>query len=120
MAANPQGKRVAEIFPGNFCAGCPYWSIIPTKPDGKNGYCGLLNVGDWMKGEFPMLWDGVKICHIKCIDPAASREERRFHAQFYAFNQRWSGWRVVAGQDARWRPRWGRRAGWQKRSFWDR
>lgn len=43
---------------------CPYWKRIENKPDQLNGYCSLLEVGDWMKDSFTELYDYVKACSI--------------------------------------------------------
>jgi hypothetical protein len=60
--------KTKEIPKGPYCYGyngvrCPHWSLRKNKPHQLNGYCELLNVGDWMKdaGE---LWDQVKMCGI--------------------------------------------------------
>jgi len=118
--ANPQGKSVAGVPEGMFCVGCPHYASNPLKPADEEGYCKLLNVGDWMKGEFPLLWDGIKICHIKSLEATATREERRYRAKLDAFNIRWGGWSLACANDAAWRPRHGRRPGWRNRFFWQR
>jgi hypothetical protein len=50
MPANPQGKSVAEVPAGQFCLNCPHGFRDPLKKYENNGYCRLLNVGDWMPG----------------------------------------------------------------------
>ncbi|MGY4801362.1 hypothetical protein ACVMLK_07910 [Teichococcus aerofrigidensis] len=97
--ANPQGKSVAEVPEGMFCSGCPHYASNPLKAPDEGGYCQLLNVGDWMQGEFPLLWDRIKICHIKTLDATAT-EKRRYRAKVDAFNTRWGGWSLAYANDA--------------------
>ncbi|PZO66880.1 hypothetical protein [Roseomonas sp. KE0001] len=117
--ANPQGKSVAEVPSGSFCSGCPYHTLNPLKATGEEGYCTLLNVGDWMRGELPLLWDGIKICHIRPLEVGATRAERRYRAASGASHRRGGGWAVLFACNAAWRPRHGRRAGWKNRSPWE-
>lgn len=39
---------------------CPYWTIVPDRPQMENGYCAYLGAGDWQFGG--LLWDQVKEC----------------------------------------------------------
>lgn len=41
---------------------CPYWALSSSQPEGANGYCALLKLGDWMEHGTFMLWDQVKEC----------------------------------------------------------
>ena len=61
-------KKTKEVPKGTYCAGyngicCPYWSLRKDKPHQMNGYCSMLEVGDWMK-DVSDLWDQVKMCNI--------------------------------------------------------
>jgi len=60
-------KRIPK---GPYCYGtngicCPYWKEEEGRPYQLNGYCELLEIGDWMDdpraGE---LWDQIKVCTI--------------------------------------------------------
>lgn len=74
--ANPQGKSVAVIPDGLFCADCPYYSSNRQKKPMEDGYCALLNIGDWLPGSFGLLSDGVKICGRNDGDPPPNFRER--------------------------------------------
>jgi hypothetical protein len=82
-----------SIPKGDYCEGCPFWSIDKAKPEQMNGYCSYLGKGDWdfyeempdkievetrqpdgsykleLVDKHPMygtlLWDGVKECGVK-------------------------------------------------------
>lgn len=119
--ANPQGKTTAAIPWGHFCGGCPYQVHRPGKPKDADGFCSLINVGDWHAGEFPLLFDGVKICGFRYEDgPDApprwrSRREPRFRDR-PKFHEPWGGWKVVYSRNPRERPRRSpRAAGWRLR-----
>ena len=61
-------KKIKDIPKGPYCAGyngmcCPYWSLKNDKPYQMNGYCKLVNIGDW-EDDTSELWDQVKICGI--------------------------------------------------------
>lgn len=45
---------------------CPYWKRRGDKPEQANGYCRLLQAGDWMPRPHGtmLLWDQVKECDI--------------------------------------------------------
>lgn len=57
---------------------CPFWSINKNMPYQNNGYCSLLDLGDWMDDDrniyteektgknmhIGLLWDQVKACGI--------------------------------------------------------
>lgn len=45
---------------------CPYWKHRKDKPQGQNGYCRLLKLGDFTPGKRSTsdLWDHVKACAI--------------------------------------------------------
>lgn len=49
---------------------CPFWDIDESKPDQNNGFCKLLNVGDWTDDRFSLLWDQVKECgiNVDCVE----------------------------------------------------
>lgn len=61
------GLDLSIIPEGEYCytrfGACPYWDKNPNKPDQENGYCHLLEAGDWMPG-MDLLWDQVKACPI--------------------------------------------------------
>ena len=42
---------------------CPFWHIRKGQAEQANGFCSLLNKGDWELG-FGLLWDQVKECDI--------------------------------------------------------
>jgi hypothetical protein len=44
---------------------CPYWSINENEQEQNNGYCKLLEIGDWQEDGMGLLWDQVKLCGIK-------------------------------------------------------
>lgn len=99
--ANPQGKSVTQIPTGFYCTGCPYWRLNSLKEPQMNGYCQLLNVGDWMPGQvFGLLWDQLKLCHIREYpDYASSHRPLRF-VQQRRFDSRWGKPRVIINCDA--------------------
>jgi hypothetical protein len=43
---------------------CPYWKRIQGKPEQENGYCGFMELGDWMENGTMLLWDGCKECNV--------------------------------------------------------
>lgn len=44
---------------------CPFWELKKSQPEQENGYCKLLDVGDWEEDVgFGMLWDGIKECGV--------------------------------------------------------
>ena len=61
-------KRIIENIPmGLYCYDsngvCPYWELHEDKPEQENGYCALLERGDWEHtDEIGLLWDQVKEC----------------------------------------------------------
>ena len=62
-------KKVKGIPKGPYCSGtngmcCPYWSIRGNKPYQLNGYCKLMDIGDWTKEYYTELWNQVKCCEI--------------------------------------------------------
>lgn len=53
---------------------CPFWTLIKEFPKQSNGYCSLMEVGDFMDYEnngTSLLWDQVKECG---INPADERD----------------------------------------------
>ena len=125
--ANPQGMSTVPIPQGGYCDNCPYAGWNPLKGPHKNGYCRLLNFGDWMDpGGLSLLWDGIKMCHIKTEreirTPGDSRVVKML-SRFYhrrKFTAVWGRTELLYARDAAWRPSRGMRAGWKKRSFWQR
>jgi hypothetical protein len=87
---------------GDYCDGCPFWSMDESKPERMNGYCSYLGKGDWdFYGEMPdkievekrqpdgsykhelidkapifgsLLWDRVKECGVK-LGPFQDRQD---------------------------------------------
>lgn len=61
-------KKIHEKIPqGPYCTGCPFWKKDENKPSQENGYCDLLQKGDWdfaREGYLSFLWDQVKECDI--------------------------------------------------------
>lgn len=65
------GIDVSVIPPGPYCyvwpdegfRCCPFWDKRPEHGTQNDGYCHLLEIGDWMIG-FGLLWDQVKECGI--------------------------------------------------------
>lgn len=51
------------FIPGRFIA-CPHWELRADKPAQQNGFCRLLNSGDWEDEGISLLWDQVKECGI--------------------------------------------------------
>jgi len=48
---------------------CPFWELKKSQPEQENGYCKLLDVGDWEEDVgCGMLWDGIKECGINLDD----------------------------------------------------
>lgn len=57
-------------------APCPYWHLLPGKPEQANGYCAFLGRGDWDEVRYgedgqqeivtgtTLLWDGCKECEV--------------------------------------------------------
>jgi hypothetical protein len=119
--ANPQGKSTAAVPWGSFCAGCPHQAYNPRKPKDADGFCALLNVADWHAGEFPLLFDGVKICGFRHEngpeEPPGWRSSRqpRFRDR-PRFHRPWGGWKVIFSRDIREQVRRSpRAAGWRLR-----
>ncbi len=46
---------------------CPHWKIDKDYDRQNNGFCALLNLGDW-EDSGSMLWDQVKECNINMDD----------------------------------------------------
>ena len=44
---------------------CPFWAIDPTRPAQLDGYCALLDLGDWDDDGVSHLFDQVKACGIR-------------------------------------------------------
>lgn len=42
---------------------CPFWDLNLEYPHRENGYCRLLEVGDWEDG-IGVVWDQIKECDI--------------------------------------------------------
>ena len=62
-------KNEKLIPKGPYCYGtngycCPYWKSIEGRLEQLNGYCELLNIGDWMDDYSSELWDQIKECDI--------------------------------------------------------
>lgn len=108
--ANPQGKSTAVIPWGHFCADCPYQVRNRLKDRDSNGACALINMADWHAGEFPLLFDGVKICGFRYEkgpeEPPGwrSRNARRFRDR-QKFHRPGGGWKAVYSRDPRDLPR---------------
>jgi hypothetical protein len=112
LPANPQGASMTTVPWGSFCAGCIHRRTLPGKRRDSNGYCAALNVGDWMRGEFGPVWDGVKICHIRGENEPP---ERPLHfAERPRFDQPWGGWTVIYDRDRPIKQLPPRRAGWRQ------
>lgn len=47
---------------------CPFWHHRSDKPDQLNGFCSMLNKGDWEDNASGLLWDQVKECGINYDD----------------------------------------------------
>jgi len=68
-----------EIPNGSYCHGatradvCPHWSIDESRDELDNGFCALLNWGDWMHDQgIGLLWDQVKECGINVEEPGGA------------------------------------------------
>ena len=68
-------EAIRKLVPkGCYCydAGgkCPFWSIHEVYPEQMNGYCSLLERGDWTHGASASseLWDACKNCGINDDD----------------------------------------------------
>jgi hypothetical protein len=59
----PRGSRCYRVSGKNGMVTCPFWTLVMALPDGQNGFCAHMNLGDW-QGE-TVLHDHVKICGIK-------------------------------------------------------
>lgn len=65
-------NRVRQLVPhGGYCydkrGSCPFWSRFDgIYPSQSNGYCSLMERGDWMRGPggTSLLWDQCKECGI--------------------------------------------------------
>lgn len=51
------------FIPGRFIS-CPHWELRADKPTQQNGFCRLMNSGDWEDEGISLLWDQVKECGI--------------------------------------------------------
>lgn len=65
-------KWIKKFVPqGHYCYDsdglCPFWDRFSSYPEQGNGYCGLMERGDWMakgNGGTFLLWDQCKECGI--------------------------------------------------------
>ena len=59
----------SRIPKGPYCRGyngmtCPYWGLDKKRLHQLNGYCRLMEIGDWMEKSYSDLWDQCKCCGI--------------------------------------------------------
>lgn len=47
---------------------CPFWRKLDTRPVQENGFCILMQRGDWTEEGFGLLWDQCKECGINDDD----------------------------------------------------
>lgn len=62
-------KHLEKIIPkGLYCYNkdgvCPFWDRLDGIPKQENGYCHLLEKGDWESEGTMLLWDQCKECEI--------------------------------------------------------
>ena len=80
-------ESILKLVPkGCYCydagGSCPFWNTFEIYPEQMNGYCALLESGDWMHGDNASseLWDRCKSCGINdddesIYDPEAKEKE---------------------------------------------
>jgi hypothetical protein len=101
--ANPQGLSMANVPWGSFCLDCPHVRRMPNTSEQETGYCAAYMIGDWMRGELGLLWDGIKICGVRTEkEPPARRprfaQRRRMHGRWGSYTTifmrapRYAGW----------------------------
>ena len=59
-----QNKIPEGIYCYDLNGVCPHWSQDISQPEQLNGFCSLLNRGDWDGTGFGELWDQCKECGI--------------------------------------------------------
>ncbi len=71
-------QNVLDLVPkGDYCYReniCPFWTLFKEFPKQGNGYCSLMEVGDFISAENNgtlLLWDQIKECG---INPAEERD----------------------------------------------
>ena len=90
-------QNVLELVPkGDYCYGgfndtykcCPFWNTFNQFPRQMNGYCSLLEVGDFMRAGYngtSLLWDQIKECS---INPADERDYFSSDEEYQKFLQK--------------------------------
>lgn len=53
---------------------CPFHNYADNRPEQQNGYCHLLDIGDWQENAPDLLWDGCKCCGINDYDETEENE----------------------------------------------
>lgn len=75
----PEGLYCYTYKDDNQC-NCPYWLKNKTKPVKQDGYCSLLEYGDWFDDSLTLLWDQCKECGINLGEFEMDERDVKVHA----------------------------------------